>query len=170
MSSMPRSKYAGRMATLYFRSEEELKVFAEAAQASGCSLSTYILETVGKAQAEAASKPPADLSRDVEDMKTEIRTLRKESREKELLLEHYETELFKLRNQAFSVAGSEGKRTYDVIPILKRGQTVSSYKLLQELGVDPEDAEAVRLISNQLEELRRFGLLKETANGWRWLG
>ena len=38
---------------------------------------------------------------------------------------------------------------------------------LSMLAEEGYDSDAVRLISNQLEELRRFGLVKETANGWR---
>ncbi len=56
-----------------------------------------------------------------------------------------------------------------MVSMLQEGKTLSSYKILQELGVDLNDSDAVRLISNQLEELRRFGLVKETAAGWRWI-
>jgi hypothetical protein len=40
---------------------------------------------------------------------------------------------------------------------------------LKELGIDPGETEAVKLINNQLESLRRFGLVEETANGWWWI-
>ena len=83
---------------------------------------------------------------------------------------NYETELFKLRNQTFSqVDAHHTGKEYEtrLVSMLQEGKTLSSYKILQELGVDPNDSDAVRLISNQLEELRRFGLVKETANGWR---
>ena len=40
---------------------------------------------------------------------------------------------------------------------------------LSMLAEEGYDSDAVRLISNQLEELRRFGLVKETAAGWRWI-
>ncbi len=40
---------------------------------------------------------------------------------------------------------------------------------LSMLAEEGYDSDAVRLISNQLEELRRFGLVKETANGFRWI-
>lgn len=168
---MPRSRYAGRIATLYFHSNEELSEWSEAAKAYGCSLSNYILEMVGKARDLNSSAPMPDIAKDVEEMRRELRTLRKDGREKELLLEHYETELFKLRSQVFSEPDGDGQGEYDprLITLLRQGKTLDSYRLLQDLGIDHNDSEAVRLISNQLEELRRFGLLKETANGWRWL-
>ena len=40
---------------------------------------------------------------------------------------------------------------------------------LSMLAEEGYDSDAVRLISNQLEELRRFGLVRETANGFRWI-
>jgi len=167
---MARGRYRGRIASIYFRSSEELQQFAEEAKAAGCPLSTYILEMVTKAR-EAAHARPQEISKDLEDMKRELRAARKENREKELLLEHYETELFKLRNQMFAQPEASDHRKYEthLIAMLQEGRTLSSYKILQDLGVDPNDSDAVRLISSQLEELRKFGLVKENANGWRWL-
>jgi hypothetical protein len=40
---------------------------------------------------------------------------------------------------------------------------------LKELAINPSETEAVKLVNNQLESLRRFSLVEETANGWRWL-
>jgi hypothetical protein len=40
---------------------------------------------------------------------------------------------------------------------------------LKELGIDPGETEAVKLVNNQLESLQRFGLVKETNQGWRWI-
>jgi hypothetical protein len=169
---MARPSYKGRIASIYFRSSEELRQFAGEAKAAGCPLSTYILEMVAKAREAAHSRPHEIISKDLEDMKQELRIVRKENREKELLLEHYETELFKLRNQTFSqVDAHHTGKEYEtrLVSMLQEGKTLSSYKILQELGVDPNDSDAVRLISNQLEELRKFGLVKETAAGWRWM-
>ena len=168
---MTRPTYRGRIASIYFRSSEELQQFALEAKAAGCPLSTYILEMVAKAREAAHSRPHEIISKDLEDMKQELRIVRKENREKELLLEHYETELFKLRNQQFAQVDIPGQGEYEtrLVPMLQEGKTLSSYKILQGLGVDPNDSDAVRLISNQLEELRKFGLVKETASGWRWM-
>jgi hypothetical protein len=65
----------------------------------------------------------------------------------------------------------EGTRRHDqeLIKILKRGKTLEGYLILKELGIDPGETEAVKLVDNQLESLRRFGLVEETAGGWRWI-
>ena len=47
--------------------------------------------------------------------------------------------------------------------------TVEDIGLLKELGIDPGETESVKLVNNQIESLRRFGLVEETTNGWRWI-
>ena len=57
----------------------------------------------------------------------------------------------------------------DLIKTLRRKKPLDGYAILSELGIDPRDTEAVKLVNNQLESLRRFGLIEETAEGWRWI-
>jgi hypothetical protein len=52
---------------------------------------------------------------------------------------------------------------------LQRGKALEGYAILKELGVDPSETEVVKLVNNQLESLQRFGLVQETAQGWRWI-
>jgi len=61
--------------------------------------------------------------------------------------------------------------SYDraLVDMLKRGKVLDSQEMLGGLGIDPRDSQAVKLVSNQLEELKRFGLIKESPHGWRWL-
>ncbi|MDD1740206.1 MAG: hypothetical protein LUQ30_05185 [Methanothrix sp.] len=95
-----------------------------------------------------------------------------EETQKKIVLEKYENELKRYRNQAFLENKFEGTRKYskDLLAILKRGITVDSYKLLEELGIDPSDTEVVKAISNQLEDLERYGLVTSTQRGWRYQG
>jgi hypothetical protein len=53
--------------------------------------------------------------------------------------------------------------------MLKRGKVLDSQEIFGSLGIDPRDTQAVKLVSNQLEELKRFGLIRESPHGWRWL-
>ena len=87
-------------------------------------------------------------------------------------MEKYENELKRYRNQAFVVDKFEGARKYnkELIKVLKRGVTIDSYKLLEELGIEPTDAEVVKAISNQLEDLEKYGLVASIQRGWRWQG
>jgi uncharacterized protein YydD (DUF2326 family) len=57
----------------------------------------------------------------------------------------------------------------ELIKILKHGKAIEGYTILKEQGIDPRDSEAVKLVNNQLEFLRRFDLVEEDAKGWRWI-
>jgi hypothetical protein len=46
---------------------------------------------------------------------------------------------------------------------------MSDRDIHSELGIDSRDAEAVKLVSNQLKGLMRYGLVEETSLGWRWI-
>ena len=168
---MARSRYARRIATIYFPSEELLQDWVTQADASDCSLSKYILEMVSKGQAALRSPSQSNISKDLEELRNENRLLKKDNQEKILLLEHYETEIFKARNKAYLEIDSTEAQTYDtrLIAMLKQGKTIDSYRILINLGIDPRDSDAVKMVKNQLEELRRFNLVKETPAGWRWI-
>ena len=91
---------------------------------------------------------------------------------KTLLLEKMESEIYKIRYINFQkVEMSEGTRYHDaeLINLLKRGKILDGYSILKELAIDPRETEAVKLVNNQLESLRRFGLVEETAKGWKWI-
>jgi hypothetical protein len=90
---------------------------------------------------------------------------------KELILQKYESELYVLRHEAFSDQDKQGQREYDerLVVALRRGRTMGEGEIYSELGIDPRDAEAVKLVSNQLKGLMRYGLIEETSRGWRWI-
>jgi hypothetical protein len=91
---------------------------------------------------------------------------------KTMLLEKLEADVYKARYANFQeVEMVEGTRRHDqeLIKILQRGKALEGYVILKELGIDPAETEAVKLVNNQLESLQRFGLVEETASGWKWL-
>jgi hypothetical protein len=169
---MPRSRYADRIATIYFPGPEERKEWAKDAKDAGYSLSQYILEMVSLSRNAQKSQPTYFSSKDIEEVRKENRMLKRDNQEKALLLEHYETELFKARNKAYLAVDSDEAQDYDarLVELLRKGKTVDSYRILTGLSIDPRDSDATKIVKNQLEELRSFGLVKETPAGWRWIG
>ncbi|OPY54689.1 MAG: hypothetical protein A4E48_00268 [Methanosaeta sp. PtaU1.Bin060] len=168
---MARGKYNGRSAMVYTPTTEEMAEWTREAKASGCSVSSYILEQVRKARSQVTDSPRPDLSKELEELKARNRELVRDNLQAARLLEQYETELYKLRHAAFAQIDDEKAMTYDpkLLEILRKGKTINSYELLRLLGIDASDSQAVRLVSNQLEELRRFDLVRETPAGWRWV-
>jgi hypothetical protein len=122
---------------------------------------------VEKSRHSENSNPRPDLSKENSELKEENRKLRDDLRIKELILQKYEGELYKLRYGTFSEPDKQGQREYDekLVIALRRGRTMSDHDIYSELRIDPRDAEAVKLVANQLKGLIRYGLVEETSLG-----
>jgi hypothetical protein len=99
------------------------------------------------------------------------RQLEQENSLQKANLEIMQAEVYKQRFADFEQVDALGMHSYDraLVDMLKRGKVLDFQEILGGLGIDPRDSQAVKLVSNQLEELKRFGLIRESAHGWRWL-
>ncbi len=143
------------------------------AQEAGVPLSKFIIEMVESTLSEQSDfKPRGELIKEIGRLKSENKELRDDLNQKKIVLEKYENELKRYRSQAFVEDRFEGARKYnqELITILRRGVTIDSYKLLDELDIDPKDTDLVKAVSVQLEDLERYGLVSSTQRGWRWVG
>ena len=156
---------------IYPPSKELIEEWRAASRKNGTSLNNYIIEMVEKSRRSENSNQRPDLSKELSDMKEDNSKLRNELRIKDLILQKYESELYALRHKAFSDQDQQGQREYDekLVVALRRGRTMGEREIYSELGIDPRDAEAVKLVSNQLKGLMRYGLVEETSLGWRWI-
>lgn len=161
-----------RYVNVYLPSEKVKQLWEEDAKKVGLPLSKYVLEAVESFRSKDDEVPRYELVKELAKAKEEIEKLRGDLKMKNLLLEKLEAEVYKSRYADFAeVDNDSGTRIHDeeLIRILKRGKPVDGYSILKELGIDPRETEAVKIVNNQLESLRRFGLVDETALGWRWL-
>jgi hypothetical protein len=156
---------------IYPPSKELIEEWRATSKERGTSLNNYIIEMVEMSRRSENSNQRPDLSKEVSDLKEENAKLRNEMRLKELVLQKYENELYVLRHDAFSDTDQPGQREYDgrLVIALRRGRTMGEREIYSELGIDTRDAEAVKLVSNQLKGLMRYGLIEETSSGWRWI-
>jgi hypothetical protein len=106
-------------------------------------------------------------------LRDELRQVRSELKLKSELMRRYEDENYNLRFANFeSVDQQSGSRRFDVelIKLLKENKkTLHSSDILDVLGIDSLDMQAVKPIRNQLESLLSFGLVTENSSGWRWV-
>ena len=161
-----------RYVDVYLPSENAKREWEEEAKNAGLPMSKFVFEAVEAFRATRNETPKPNIIKELAEIKEENQKLRSELRMKNLLIEKLEADVYKNRYATFQeVEMSEGTRRHDedLIKILIRGKVLEGYSILKELGVDPGETEAVKLINNQLESLRRFGLVEETANGWRWI-
>jgi predicted DNA-binding protein len=162
-----------RYVYLYLPSAEDKSRWEKLAEEAGIPLSKFIIEVVESSFAEESDfKPRGELVKEIGKLRSENKELRDDLNQKKIVLDKYENELRRYRNQAFVEDKFEGFRKYnrELIAILKRGTVLDSYKLLEELGIDPSDSRLVKAISQQLEELEALGLASSTQRGWRWIG
>jgi hypothetical protein len=161
-----------RYVDVYLPSEEAKQEWEKEAKKAGLSLSKFIFAAVEAFRAAKEETPKSELVKELADAKEESQKLRSELKMKTLLLEKLEADVYKARYVNFQeVEMGEGTRSHDqeLIKILQRDKALEGYAILKELGIDPGETEAVKLVNNQLESLQRFGLVKETANGWKWI-
>ena len=161
-----------RYVDVYLPSENAKLEWEEEAKKAGLPMSKFVFEAVEAFRAAKDETPRSDMVRELAEAKEESQRLRSELKMKTLLLEKLEADHYKTRYSNFQeVEMGEGTRRHDqeLINVLKRGKALEGYTILKELSIDPGDTEAVKLVNNQLESLRRFGLVEETGNGWRWI-
>jgi vacuolar-type H+-ATPase subunit I/STV1 len=161
-----------RYVDVYLPSENVKLEWQEDAKKAGLPMSKFVFEAVEAFRAAKDETPRFDLVKELAELKEETQKLRSELKMKNLLLEKLEADVYKARYANFQeVEMDEGTRSHDeeLIKILRRGKALEGYSILKELGIDPIETEAVKLVNNQLESLRRFGLVEETASGWRWI-
>ncbi len=161
-----------RYVDVYLPSEEAKHEWEVEATKLGLPLSKFVFEAVEAFRAAKDETPKSEIVRELAEAKEETQKLRSELKMKTLLLEKLEADVYKARYANFQdVELGEGTRRHDqeLITILKRGKALEGYAILKELGIDPVETETVKLVNNQLESLQRFGLVKETAQGWRWI-
>ena len=161
-----------RYVYLYLPSAEDKARWENLAKEAGVPLSKFVIEVFESTLAEESDfKPRGQLVKEIGKLRSENKVLRDDLNQKKIVLEEYETELKRYRSQAFVENKFEGVRKYnrELMAILKQGGVLESYKLLEDLGIDPNDSQLVKAVSKQLEELESFGLVTSTKRGWRWV-
>lgn len=162
-----------RYVYVYLPSAEDKKRWDGLASEAGLPLSKFVIEVVENALAEESDiKPRSELAKQLGSLKDEIRKLQEELKLKNIVLEKYENELKRYRSATFLDDDFKGTREYSqkLIEILKQGNLVDNYRLLEELGIDPREADLVKAISSELENLESYGLITSSPRGWKWVG
>jgi hypothetical protein len=166
---MPRPEHYNRQFLIYLPTEKDLGNWKEQAKAAGISLNKYIFEMVERGRQEA--QPRTDLIKEISELREENQKQREELKLKSLVLEKYETELFKFRHESFTQPEFQGTQQFSesLVNLLKSGRTYAGLEILRSLNIDPKDSEVVKIVHRQLQILQDFKLIEEGASGWKWL-
>ncbi len=162
-----------RYVHVYMPSDADKARWATLAETAKTPLSKWVIEIVESTLAENEEfQPRREMVRELDILKSDVKSLRDDLRQKEIVLERYEAELKRYRAQPFLEADYKGVRPYseELVRILKTCRPVDSYKLLEELGIDPRESDLVKAVSTQLEELEGYKLIKTDGRSWKWIG
>ena len=162
-----------RYVYLYLPSKADKARWQAMADAAKTPLSTWAIEVIEATLAENEEfRSRGAMAKELEDLKKENLELRADLRQKSIVLDRYESELRRYRAQAFLDEDYQGVRRYsaEIVDLLKARGQVDSYGLLEALGIDPREADLVKSVSQQLEELEAYGLVEPSGRGWKWIG
>jgi len=157
---------------LYCKSREQKEQWQALAEKADTPLSAWCASIIEERLAEDNGLMPRHkLAKELENLKADNESLREDLRRKELVLERYEAELRRYRAEPFQGEQFAGIRPYskELVEILKARGHVGSYQILELLGIAPGEAEAIKAVSKQLEELEKFNLIKADGKGWQWI-
>lgn len=160
----------GRRVEAILPSEKDKKRWMDLANKAGIPLSKYIYEMVEKAQEDKQETSP-EIARELQSLREVNKVLREDNRLKTMIVEKLENENYKLRFKDFTNTNFEGTRSYheELTSLLKQGRPMSSENILIALGVDHQDIAVTKALYSQLETLHEYGLVEETARGWKWI-
>ena len=162
-----------RYVWLYLPSKADKERWQSEADNAKTPLSTFCIELIESTLAEKEEfKPRREMAKELDAFKKEIKVLRDDLRQKAIVIDRYEVELKRYRSQAFLEEDYGGVRRYpkELVEVLKARGSVDNYRLLEDLGIDPKESDLVKAVSNQLEELEEYGIIKPEGRGWRWIG
>lgn len=156
---------------LYLPSKVDKERWKALAEQAKTSLSTFCISIIEERLAEEDGfQPRRKIVKELETLKAENKALSDALRQKEIVMERYEAELKRYRAQPFLEDDYKGVRPYseELVKILKTRGQVDGYRLLELLGIKPDEADAIKAVSRQLEEFERYGLVKTNGKDWQW--
>lgn len=166
---------------VYLPSLEQKGRWERLADQSGVSLSKWVVETVEEAirpVEEREYKTRSELEEEVKTLRSQVSDLRDKTRQLEIIREKLERELRRYRAEPFLAPEFKGVRRYDreLINLLRTTRTLegkpkalTDTEILEYLGIDPTEEEAVKAVSIQLANLEAYGIVRSTPKGWRWV-
>ena len=157
---------------LYCRSKAQKDEWQALAEKANTPLSAWCASIIEERIAEDEDhRPRHKIVKELESLKADNKTLRDDLRQKEVVLQRYEAELRRYRAEPFQADAFKGIRTFskELVDILKARSHVGSYEILELLGIRPDESQAIKAVSKQLEELEKFNLVRADGKGWQWI-
>jgi len=159
---------------VYLPSMEMVERWKRLAEAAGTSISKFVAEHVENSlrQDGEGYRSRGSLIEENLRLREALREREKRVRRLEMLVEKLEEDLRQYRSRLFLDEDFTGVRGFErrLIEVLREPGVHDGDTILSRLGIEPHEAEAVKAVSNQLQRLQAYGLVKATPRGWAWNG
>ncbi len=158
---------------VYPPSVEMTQRWKQHAKQAGMSISKFIVEHMEDVLTEETDdkyQSRAELIDKINQLKEENAELRKRNRMLDTLAERLDAEVKRHHSKPFIEDEFSGTRSYqrELVDVIQTRGSVKHGDLLDALDIDPKDTEVVKAVNRQLRQLEAYGLVKETAEGYRW--
>jgi len=159
-----------RYSYVYHPSRQHKERWEKLAAKAHTSLSKFIISTVDGVVDEREELAPRH-ARELDGLKSEVKSLREDLQRKNVLLERYEAELKRYRVVPWINANFAGSRqlSEDLVRILKSQGIMGKIQLLETLGIDRRETDLINAVSGQLETLQTFGIIKQDRDILQWV-
>ncbi len=157
---------------VYLPSHDAVNRWKGLAKKAGTSISKFVAEHVENSlnKEEKGFSSRSTLLEENKHLRETLQDKNKRVEHLELLVEKLEEDLRFYRSKMFTDTEFTGVRSYDrkLIEILREPGTHSTEELLSSLRIKQNETEAIKAISQQLENLEAYGLARSTMKGWKW--
>jgi hypothetical protein len=165
---MPNPNYEGKAFTVYIRDPNELEALGERAKKANMNKSAYILECVRRVHEFELDR----LETDSDMLMDSLERYGKQIEKANEILTNKEEQLKRCTDQLAEIS-AERERVLmtcrDLIRLFRGGGYYSAQKVVEALGVDIKNPEAMRVVRQALFDLRDMGLVDENTRGWHWV-
>ncbi len=161
---------------IYLPTQEMKDHWTNLADSRSQSFSKFVIEQVTNSLNHEKESPSVEtriqLIKDKKQLQNENLELLKQNKLLENLCERQEKEIRTHIVQPFLQDDFTGVREYNenLVRLFKTCKEVRKEDLYRKLNIDPMDKDATTAVQKQIDNLERYGLLKDIGGKWRWKG
>jgi hypothetical protein len=168
---MPPDRYKGQTLTIYFPESSEYQEIRRSALAAKIAESHYAREMIRTGMQYHGIQPNTEFLEESAQSREALAMARRSLKDSEAARLKLETELFALKGSLFlqPVPEGRGSLSSELVDLLKDGHVWRSVEIMDALGIDPKNIDALKVLAGQLHALQDLKMIEETTRGWKWI-
>ena len=161
---------------VYLPSEKMVEKWKETADKQNLSVSKFVIEHVENSlrqeKGEDGFASRVELVEEIRRLTEENKELQRKNKILDTVVDRLEEELRSYRIKSFISNDFSGIRDYekDLINLFREKKEIRKENLIDFLNIKSSDTNSIKGISKQIENLEKYGLLKDLGGKWIWKG